>query len=110
MPSSVNFAFISGNAVIDSTTARMKNGRSVSFMPVSRSNLSFSRRRHFHTLVTSIETIDHACGAVCLLSTIRCAMMRRACVSGIVVPGIGSPYVEVPDGGGADGANAGGGA
>ena len=34
--------------------------------------------RHFHTLVTSTSTIDQACGAVCLLSTMRSAMMRRA--------------------------------
>src|SRR5277367_5130229 len=97
MPSGVNLAFINGNAEIDSTTARMKKGSSVSLYPVSRSKRSFSRARHFHAVVTSMETIDHACGAVCFDSTMRSAMMRRACVSGIVVPGIGLEYDDGPD-------------
>ena len=51
--------------------------------------------------------MDHACGAVCLDSTMRSAMMRRAWLSGMTVPGIGCEYVDVPEGGGADGACAG---
>src|SRR5665213_652582 len=78
---------MSGNFASDSTTARMKNGSSVNLTPYVFSKASFSRTRHFHTLVTSTSVIVHACGAVCFDSTIRCAMMRRAWVSGIRSPG-----------------------
>ena len=92
MPSSVNDAFISGNAASDSTAARTKNGSSVSFTPYAFSNASFSRARHFHTLVTSTSVIVHACGAVCFDSTMRCAMILRACVSGMRSPGCAPAY------------------
>src|SRR5580704_5733247 len=108
-------AFISGKVASAWTTARTKKGSSVSLYPVSRSKRSFSRARQLHTSVTSISTIDQACGAVCRLSTMRSAMIRRAWVSGTNVPGIGCAYVEVraapgATGGGAVGAGASGGA